>query len=181
MNSASMPAFHNKLATLIRSGRKPVHSGPPPNAITNTWVAVGRISSKILLALIMLNKRSTPKEIPTQGISLPNWLKKRASKRVRDLVLADLENTDWLAIAPVSNALNAIVIYLEFGRESPQFEKFLFRWPDFLYMTKEGMLMCGTNGVQVWDVAFALQYCILAGVAERPELQEMIINGYRFL
>lgn len=111
----------------------------------------------------------------------PNWLKKRASDYCVQLVLKDLENTDHLAIAPVSNALNAIIIYLEKGRESPEFERFLFRWPDFLYMTPEGMFMCGTNGVQVWDVAFALQYCVVAGLANNKEFHDTLIKGYRFL
>lgn len=111
----------------------------------------------------------------------PNWLKKKANKRVLDLVIADLENTDWLAIAPISNVLNAMVVYIELGRESPVFQKFLTRWPDFLYMTPEGMLMSGTNGVQVWDVAFALQYCCLAKLADKPEFTDMIIKGYKFL
>jgi len=113
----------------------------------------------------------------------PNWLKKKALKRSADLVLMDLQNTDWLAIAPVSNALNAMVMYLENDRdiESPHFRKFLERWPDFLYMTPEGMFMCGTNGVQVWDVAFALQYCVVANLAENPEFHDVIIRCYRFL
>lgn len=111
----------------------------------------------------------------------PQWLKKKSCNYVVDLVLKDLQNTDWLAIAPVSNALNSIVIWHAKGRESPYFERFLFRWPDFLYMTREGMLLCGTNGVQVWDVAFALQYCVQAGLAERPEFRDSLIRGYRFL
>lgn len=111
----------------------------------------------------------------------PEFIRKRASKYAAELVMADLRNTDWLAIAPVSNALNAIVVYLEYGRQSPQFERFIYRWPDFLYMTPEGMFMCGTNGVQVWDVAFALQYCVVAGLATNPEFKDTIVRAYRFL
>lgn len=111
----------------------------------------------------------------------PDWLKRRSLKYAASLVEADLENTDWLAIAPVSNALNAIVMFLEHGRNSPMFERFLFRWPDFLYMTPEGMFMCGTNGVQVWDVAFAVQYCVIAGLADKAEFHDTIIRAYRFL
>lgn len=111
----------------------------------------------------------------------PNWLLKKASDRVTDLVMKDLENTDHLAIAPVSNALNSIVVYLEKGRDSPEFQRFLYRWPDFLYMTPDGMMMNGTNGVQVWDVAFAVQYAILIGLGALPEFRETLIKGYRFL
>lgn len=111
----------------------------------------------------------------------PEWMRKRASKVVLDLVLKDLENTDWLAIAPVSQALNAMVIYNELGGESQEFQRFLFRWPDALYMSPEGMFVTGTNGVQTWDAAFVLQYCVMAGLAERKEFHDTLIKGYRFL
>ncbi|ANB15652.1 lanosterol synthase ERG7 [Sugiyamaella lignohabitans] len=111
----------------------------------------------------------------------PDWLLKYSNKYVAELVEKDLENTDHLAIAPVSNAMNALVMYITHGRESPLFQRFLFRWSDFKYMSKEGMFMCGTNGVQVWDVAFALQYCVVAGLAEYPEFKDTLIRGYRFL
>lgn len=111
----------------------------------------------------------------------PEWLKKKASKEVVDLVLKDLKNTDWLAIAPVSQALNAMVIYSEFGGDAPEFKRFIDRWPDALYMSPEGMFVCGTNGVQTWDAAFALQYCVMAGLSDKKEFHDALIKGYRFL
>ena len=111
----------------------------------------------------------------------PNWLLRRASNRVVDLVMKDLENTDYLAIAPISNALNAIVVFLEKGKDSPEFQRFIYRWPDFLYLMPEGLAMNGTNGVQVWDVGFALQYAVLIGLGAMPEFRDAIIKGYRFL
>lgn len=111
----------------------------------------------------------------------PEWLRRKASQRVFGLVMADLRNTDWLAIAPVSNALNSIVVCNERGGGSPEFKRFLDRWPDFLFMTPEGMMMMGTNGVQVWDVAFALQYCVVAGLSQKHEFRETLIRGFRFL
>lgn len=111
----------------------------------------------------------------------PKWLQERTNKYCTELVMKDLENTDHLAIAPVSNAMNAIVVYLEKGKDSPEFQRFLFRWPDFLFMSPEGLMMNGTNGVQVWDVAFALQYCIMAGLADKSQFRETLIRGYRFL
>lgn len=111
----------------------------------------------------------------------PNWLLKKASNRVTDLIMKDLENTDNLAIAPVSNALSSIVVYLEKGKDSPEFQRYIFRWPDFMYMTPDGLMMNGTNGVQVWDCAFALQYSILIGLGTLPEFRETFIKGYRFL
>ncbi|CAN6595622.1 lanosterol synthase Erg7p [Trichomonascus vanleenenianus] len=111
----------------------------------------------------------------------PNWLLKKANKYAFELILKDLENTDYLAIAPVSNVMSAMCVYLEKGSNSPEFQRFLYRWPDFLFMSEEGMMMNGTNGVQVWDCAFALQYCVVAGLAELPEFKDAIVKGYQFL
>lgn len=111
----------------------------------------------------------------------PNWLLKRSCDYAFELVMKDLANTDHLAIAPVSNALNSIVVFEEKGRDSPEFQRFLYRWPDFLYMTTDGLVMNGTNGVQVWDVAFIVQYMIMIGLGELPEFKDTIIKGYRFL
>uniref|UniRef100_A0A060T1G0 Terpene cyclase/mutase family member n=1 Tax=Blastobotrys adeninivorans TaxID=409370 RepID=A0A060T1G0_BLAAD len=111
----------------------------------------------------------------------PDWFKNKACDYALELILKDLQNTDHLAIAPVSNALSAIVVYQELGYDSPLFQRYLYRWPDFMFMTPEGLLMNGTNGVQVWDVAFALQYAVLCGFAEDPKFKDTIVKGYRFL
>lgn len=111
----------------------------------------------------------------------PDWMLKKSCDYAFELIMKDLENTDHLAIAPVSNALNAIVVFEEKGLDSPEFKRFLYRWPDFLYMTPDGLMMNGTNGVQVWDVAFILQYAILVGLGELPQFRDTIIRSYRFL
>lgn len=111
----------------------------------------------------------------------PKWLLKKACDYAFELVLKDLQNTDHLAIAPVSNALNAIVVYEELGADSDVFQRFLYRWPDFLYMTPDGLMMNGTNGVQVWDVAFIVQYAILTNLQDVPGFRDTIIKAYRFL
>lgn len=111
----------------------------------------------------------------------PNWWLKRTNDYCTELIMKDLENTDHLAIAPVSNAMNAIVVYLEKGKDSPEFQRFLFRWPDFLFMSGEGIMMNGTNGVQVWDAAFAIQYCITAGISKNPQFKDCLERAYRFL
>lgn len=111
----------------------------------------------------------------------PDWFLKKACDYAFELIMKDLKNTDHLAIAPVSNAMNAIAVFEEKGADSPEFQRFLYRWPDFLYMTPDGLMMNGTNGVQVWDVAFVLQYAILIGLGTLPEFKETIIRSYRFL
>lgn len=111
----------------------------------------------------------------------PSWLRKRFNSYAAELVFKDLQNNDHLSIAPLSCALNSIVVFIEKGKQSMEFERLVFRWPDTLFMTPEGMMVCGTNGVQVWDVSFALQYAVYSGLAGCPEFKDSIIKGYRFL
>lgn len=48
-------------------------------------------------------------------------------------------------------------------------------------MTPDGMCMNGTDGVQVWDTSFALQFLVESGLAEEPEFHEVVEKGYMFL
>lgn len=111
----------------------------------------------------------------------PQWALEKANSYVYDLVMKDMENTDYLAIAPVSHMLNSIVIGHRKGKDSEEFQRVKARWPEALFMSPEGMMMCGTNGVQVWDVAFALQYCIMAGLGKYKDFHPALVKGYRFL
>lgn len=111
----------------------------------------------------------------------PKWLLKRASDRVYDLIKKECENTDYLCIAPVNFAFNMIVAYEEEGPESDTFQGFLRRRNDILFHGPQGMTVMGTNGVQVWDVAFMVQYLYAAGLASDPRYHDMMRRGYEFL
>lgn len=110
----------------------------------------------------------------------PQWLLKRASKRVYELIQKECRNTDYLCIAPVSFCFNMIVTYLEEGR-LPAFSKFVERRGDVLFHGPQGMTVMGTNGVQLWDVAFMCQYLTGVGLARFPEFHDMLLKGYWFL
>lgn len=111
----------------------------------------------------------------------PNWLRKKAKDRVYDLIKKEIANTDSLCIAPVNQAFCALVTYIEEGKESPAFEKFQDRLKDALFHGPQGMTVMGTNGVQTWDCAFAVQYFFVAGLAEKPEYYDTICAAYKFL
>lgn len=111
----------------------------------------------------------------------PKWLLRRASKCVYELVKKECRNTDYLCIAPVNFCFNMIVTYLEEGRDSEAFQKFLGRKDDVLFHGPQGLTVMGTNGVQVWDVAFMCQYLIVAGLSQYPQYHDMILRGYHFL
>lgn len=111
----------------------------------------------------------------------PKWLLKKSNDRVYELIKKECANTDYLCIAPVSFAFNMIITFLEEGPKSYAFERFKYRMNDTLFHGPQGMTIMGTNGVQVWDVAFMVQYFFMAGLSEFPKYQEMIRKGYKFL
>lgn len=106
---------------------------------------------------------------------------KMASDRVYSLVKKECANTDYLSIAPVNFAFNMIIVYLEEGRESAAFQRCLYRKDDVVFHGPQGLTVMGTNGVQVWDVAFMCQYLIMAGLAVDERYHDMILRGYWFL
>ncbi|GMF08219.1 unnamed protein product [[Candida] boidinii] len=50
-----------------------------------------------------------------------------------------------------------------------------------LFLGPIGMCVMGTNGTQVWDTAFAVQYFFAAGIAELPQYHDTIVKSFKFL
>lgn len=111
----------------------------------------------------------------------PQWLLRRASNAVYDLIKKECTNTDYLCLAPVNFAFNTIVTYLEEGPDSYAFSRYVERMKDVIFHGPQGMAVMGTNGSQVWDTAFMCQYMIMAGLESNPRLHDMIMRGYWFL
>ncbi|CDO93295.1 unnamed protein product [Kluyveromyces dobzhanskii CBS 2104] len=111
----------------------------------------------------------------------PAWLLKKSTKRVYEIVKTEIANTDYLCIAPVNMAFCAIVTMLEEGKDSEEFGKFLYRFKDVLFHGPQGLTVMGTNGVQVWDCAFYVQYMFMAGLAELPEFHDSVVRAFKFL
>ncbi|KAK6458061.1 lanosterol synthase [Scheffersomyces xylosifermentans] len=111
----------------------------------------------------------------------PSWILKWASKRVYDVILKEYKNTEYLCIAPVSFAFNMVVTHHYEGPESDNYKKLQARMNDVLFHGPQGMTVMGTNGVQVWDAAFMVQYFFMAGLADIPKYHNMIRKSYLFL
>ena len=58
--------------------------------------------------------------------------------------------------------MNLVVRWVD-GPESPVFKRHLRRRADFMCLRKEGMVMTGTNGSQLWDMDFISQAIIESG------------------
>lgn len=110
----------------------------------------------------------------------PKWLLNSLKTHTFELIQKELQNTENLSIAPVNAAFNAVVVFTEQGR-SPLFESCMSRMTECLFLSKQGLTMMGTNGGQVWDCAFLVQYLFTAGLAELEEYQPLVERGFKFL
>ncbi|KAI5963790.1 ERG7 [Candida pseudojiufengensis] len=111
----------------------------------------------------------------------PNWLLKWINSKTYKLIEKEYQNTDYLCIAPVSFAFNMVVTCYHEGPRSKTFKNLAGRMNDVLFHGPQGMTVMGTNGVQVWDAAFMVQYFFMTGLVDNPKYQDMIRKSYLFL
>lgn len=111
----------------------------------------------------------------------PKWLLDYSNKKAFDLIIKELQNTEYLGIAPVSAAFQTIVLYHVQGPTGDDYLKSFNRLSETLFLGKQGLTVMGTNGSQVWDCAFFIQYYFNAGLAELPEFYHVIENSFKFL
>lgn len=111
----------------------------------------------------------------------PQFMRNIVNNRVYDLLVKDYKNTEWLLIAPVSYAFSLIITHWREGPKLENFIKLQDRLNDVAYVTSQGMCVMGTNGVQVWDALFMIQYWFMLGLAELPQYQPMVRKAYMFL
>jgi lanosterol synthase len=111
----------------------------------------------------------------------PNSLIKKSEDWVWKLIQMEDANTDFSNLGPVNGPLNFLACYITEGPDAYSVKRHRERLHDFLWMKSEGMLMNGTNGVQVWDTAFLVQAVVCAGLAEDPKWRPMLQKALEFL
>lgn len=99
----------------------------------------------------------------------PSWIRTKALERAYRLVKMEDENTSYQTIGPVSKAMNMLCRWVEEGPDSEAFQQHVAKIRDFMWMSKDGMLMTGTNGSQLWDAAFIAQALYESDLALAPE------------
>jgi len=83
------------------------------------------------------------------------WLRKKSIDYILKYLNAEDEQTGYINIGPVNQAINSICIWHAYGKDSAPFKKHVARWFDYLWVAEDGMKMNGYNGSQLWDTAFA--------------------------
>jgi lanosterol synthase len=112
--------------------------------------------------------------IPFVSSCLP--VREYALKTVYTWIKREDENTGYQTIGPVSKAMNMVARFHREGRDSEAFKRHLSRVDDFLWLGKDGMMMMGTNGSQLWDTAFMAQAAIETGLADEEENHESVLQ-----
>lgn len=111
----------------------------------------------------------------------PKRVLKAANDYTYSIIKKELVNTANLTIAPVSFAFTCIVVMLEEGKDSKTFKDLISGFKYYLFHGEQGMCVMGTDGVQVWDCAFFVQYFFMTGLAEDPLYIPYIKKAYAFL
>ncbi|KAL8277972.1 hypothetical protein RQP46_009604 [Phenoliferia psychrophenolica] len=99
----------------------------------------------------------------------PDFVRKPALARAYRLVVMEDENTATQTVGPVSKAMNMLCRWLVEGPDSVAFKDHVLHIRDFMWMSKDGMMACGTNGSQLWDAAFISQALVETGLGKEPE------------
>ncbi|KAJ2081970.1 hypothetical protein H4R24_001949 [Coemansia sp. RSA 988] len=111
----------------------------------------------------------------------PDIVRSRAIHEALFQIESEVRNTHHLCIAPVNFATNMLAIYYAHGPDSDLFVGMRSRLPDVMWMCREGLAGCGTNGSQLWDTAFAVQAVADAGLAAMTENREYMLRALEFL
>jgi lanosterol synthase len=111
----------------------------------------------------------------------PYWLEKKAEDWVWWLIEAEDANTTYANLGPVNGPMNTLAAYIKLGPNSKPFKEHLKTLPEFLWVKDEGMLMNGTNGVQIWDTSFTIQAAQDCGFTDDPKWTPMLTKALEFL
>ncbi|KAK0250659.1 hypothetical protein B0A54_01524 [Friedmanniomyces endolithicus] len=110
-----------------------------------------------------------------------DWLVERAERWSWKLIQMEDANSDFADLAPVNSPMNMLACYIEEGPDAYSVRRHRERIHDFLWLGKDGMMCCGTNGVQNWDTAFAVQAMYETGFATKPEYHQTLLKAVEFL
>ncbi|KAB5570734.1 putative squalene-hopene-cyclase [Coniochaeta sp. 2T2.1] len=111
----------------------------------------------------------------------PSFVRRRALAEALFQIEAEVHNTGYLCLTPVSWASNMIALWHAHGPDSHWVQGMKVRFMDPMWMCREGLAASGTDGTAVWDTSFAIQAVCSAGFQSRPENIEIITKGLEYL
>ena len=111
----------------------------------------------------------------------PNWLKKWGEEHAWELIVMEDLNTDYSDLAPVSAPMNTIACFIREGPNAYSVKRHIERFEDYLWVKSEGMLVNGTNGLQIWDTAFIIKAVVASNLHTDPKWVPMLTRALHFL
>lgn len=108
-------------------------------------------------------------------------LRRAGIDRAYELVVLEDENTEYQTLGPVSKMFNLIARAHREGPESNAYKQHEIKRHDFMWIGADGMMMCGTNGSQLWDVGFITQALVETGLANLEENKESLLKALEWL
>lgn len=108
-------------------------------------------------------------------------LRRAALDKCYKLIVMEDENTAYQTLGPVSKMMNLIVRAIVDGPESEAYKLHRESRQPFMWIGAEGMMMSGTNGSQLWDIAFTAQALVETRLADDPENRESLLGVLRWL
>lgn len=107
------------------------------------------------------------------------WLRTKATDYILAYLNAEDQQTAYINIGPVNQAINSIAIWHAYGADSEQFREHVARWYDYLWVAEDGMKMNGYNGSQLWDTAFATRAMLESNLGKL--FPETLAKSYAFI
>ncbi|KAJ2919534.1 hypothetical protein MD484_g877, partial [Candolleomyces efflorescens] len=115
-----------------------------------------------------------------ENCSLPP-LRKLAVERAYQLIIWEDENTSYQDLAPVNKMFNLVARFSRDGIESESWRLHEVKRRDFMWMGAEGMMVCGTNGSQLWDTGFIVQALVETGLANQEQFKGGLLKSLEWL
>ncbi len=107
------------------------------------------------------------------------WLRTKALDFIVAYLNAEDQQTAYINLGPVNQAINSISIWHVYGADSEPFQNHVTRWFDYLWVAEDGMKMSGYNGSQLWDTAFATRAMLESSLGR--QFPETLVKGYAFI
>ncbi|KAF9462942.1 terpenoid cyclases/protein prenyltransferase alpha-alpha toroid [Collybia nuda] len=111
---------------------------------------------------------------------LPPFRRAGVEKAYELIVLED-ENTEYQTLGPVSKMFNLVARAYREGPDSYAYKQHKLKRQDFMWVGKDGMMACGTNGSQLWDVGFITQALVETGLAKLEENKDSLLKALEWL
>ncbi|KAF7973658.1 hypothetical protein HWV62_13902 [Athelia sp. TMB] len=108
-------------------------------------------------------------------------VRQAACKRAYELIVLEDENTSYQTLGPVSKMMNLIARAHVEGPDSEAYKQHEIKRRDFMWIGHEGMMMCGTNGSQLWDIGFITQALVESDLAEEDNNKESLVKALDWL